>query len=257
MNDRERQRVLDEYVSRLRRELADVPAEARQELIEDVRGHVEEAWAESPRKDQAALEAILARLGSPEQLAREERERLGVSRPPVPSGPSALAVLAVVFAVLFWPIGLILAWLSDRWRTRDKVIATVPPVLGLVVLLSVGVIASAGYAAQPAVSVQQVPPAPAAEAVTPSTSSQFAWQQLLGAELAAYGLVGAPLTAALYLGLRMGPRPRRPRTVLYWVASFVVVFAFVVSLSVPVTFSGSPTSAVPTTATQIEVIPSG
>lgn len=47
MNEDERRDLIEGYLSRLARELDDIPPSARRELIEDVRNHIEEAWAAS------------------------------------------------------------------------------------------------------------------------------------------------------------------------------------------------------------------
>ncbi len=189
MNERDRQRLVDGYLRRLARELDDAPREARQELLEDVRSHIEEAWAASGQT-QADLQAILQRLGEPAALAAEEREKLGLPAPA--RSPDLLAVAAIIFTVLFWPLGLLLAWLSARWRTRDKVIATLIPPLGLALVLSVGL---AAYRSGPVVSG----PAGATGGTSP-------WLQVLGWTLALLGLF-APLAAAVFLAWRLRPRP--------------------------------------------------
>lgn len=78
MNENERRDLIEGYLERLSEELDDIPASARRELIEDVRSHIEEAWAASEDHSRAALLNILERLGEPETLAREERDRSGL-----------------------------------------------------------------------------------------------------------------------------------------------------------------------------------
>ncbi len=48
MNESERQALVERYLRELSRELGDVPASRRRELLEDVRSHIEEGWANSP-----------------------------------------------------------------------------------------------------------------------------------------------------------------------------------------------------------------
>ncbi len=76
MNEREKAELVEDYLGRLSRGLQDVHTSSRQELMEDVRRHIDEAWAESPDHSRVALLNILDRLGEPEDLIREERERL-------------------------------------------------------------------------------------------------------------------------------------------------------------------------------------
>ena len=233
---------MNDYVGRLARALGDVPAEVRRELVEDVRGYVEEAWAAAPQQDRAALLNILARLGEPEALAQEERERLGLT-PPHPAGPDLLAAAAVVFTALFWPVGVILAWLSPRWSGRDKVVATLLPVLGLLLVLLSSFAAASAYSGsvpQPAqVATVEAEGTPSATSLAPAGAERenqrpgreqvqtqedgtqegiwpvpppSVWASGLASAAAGallvYLWIGAPLTAAAYLGLRLGRRRR-------------------------------------------------
>lgn len=76
MNDREKAELTEDYLDRLSQSLRDVPTSSRQELVEDVRRHIDEAWAESPDHSRVSLLNILGRLGEPEDLAMEVREPL-------------------------------------------------------------------------------------------------------------------------------------------------------------------------------------
>lgn len=72
MNELERQRIINDYLSRLDKALAGKPASERRELIEDVRGHIEEAWESSEDRSLTTLLNILERLGPPEAFADDE-----------------------------------------------------------------------------------------------------------------------------------------------------------------------------------------
>jgi len=216
VNDRERDTVINDYLRRLSRALGDAPGEARRELLEDVRGHIDEAWASAPTRDRATLLNILARLGEPEALAREERERLGLVTPPE-GGPGLLEVAAIVLTVLFWPIGLLLAWLSPHWRALDKTLATAVAVLGLLLIVGTSFVALAAVSGQAPVMVQPVATAPVGappSAPAPVTPQENVAQAVAARGLALYGLFGAPLTAAAYLALRLRPRPHRAALLL-------------------------------------------
>lgn len=221
MNERARQRLIDRYLARLDRELADVPREARRELVEDVRGHIEEAWAASPGHDQVAIERILERLGTPEVLAREERERLGLGAPPVAQDLGLLDWAAIVLTALLTPVGLILAWLSSHWRVRDKAIATVIALAGPVLVYAVGLLAWTAYVRPAASEVIPVAAIQTTEVVavqTPVAAEQAPVSMAeirpsaapAGAVLALAALWGTPLMAAAYLVLRVRPAARRP-----------------------------------------------
>lgn len=90
-----------------------------------------------------------------------------------------LVLVAVAATAVLWPIGLLLTWASVRWCLRDKVIATILPIAGLILSL---VILPAG-----------------ARGLGLSGPAGLAWTVEVGHYA---GLVGSPLLAALYLGTR-------------------------------------------------------
>mgnify|MGYP001068756691 FL=1 len=90
-----------------------------------------------------------------------------------------LVLVAVAATAVLWPIGMLLTWASVRWSLRDKVIATILPIAGLILSL---VILPAG-----------------ARGLGLSGPAGLAWTVEVGQYA---GLVGAPLLAALYLGTR-------------------------------------------------------
>ena len=90
-----------------------------------------------------------------------------------------LVLVAVAATAVLWPIGMLLTWASDRWSLRDKVIATILPIAGLILSL---VILPAG-----------------ARGLGLSGPAGLAWTVEVGHYA---GLIGAPLLAALYLGTR-------------------------------------------------------
>ncbi len=208
MNEPEREELIEGYLGRLGKALDGAPSAARRELLEDVRGHIAEAWAAEPQQDRAALLNILERLGPPEALAREQLERLGV--PQAEGRADVLAPIAVVLTALFWPIGIVLAWISTRWRTRDKVVATALPILGLAVLLALSVPAYMAFQSAPVVT-RQIETlvdggSPGTVPLVASSSHSNLLISLLGGALSLCGLLGAPLAAAIYLAWRL----RRP-----------------------------------------------
>jgi uncharacterized membrane protein len=208
MNERERQGLIEDYLKQLGKALSDAPAASRRELLEDVRGHIAEAWARDPQQDRAALLNILERLGPPDALAREQRERLNI--PAQAERTDLLAPIAIVLTAIFWPIGIVLAWISTRWRLRDKAIATALPILGLALLLALSLPALLFFQSGPVVTRQVVTPVEGGPAtamlpVTPSGHSNVVLS-LTGAGLSLCGLFGAPLAAAIYLAWRL----RRP-----------------------------------------------
>ncbi len=90
-----------------------------------------------------------------------------------------LAAVTVGATAVLWPVGLLLTWASGRWRLVDKLVATGLILAGLIVSLLVLPAGARGFGLS-------------------------APRELAGALAAAHyaSLMGAPLAAALYLGLR-------------------------------------------------------
>src|SRR5438094_4827924 len=114
--------LIDGYLARLNAAAADLPKGARQELVDDVRAHIAEARTRETEETDAAILNILDRLGEPAAVVADARERLGL-RSMQPYRPGALEVLAVILVPFFWPVGVILLWMSPAWKMRDKLIA--------------------------------------------------------------------------------------------------------------------------------------
>jgi uncharacterized membrane protein len=123
--------LIDGYLARLRVAAADLPSSVREELIGDMRAHVAEARAREPAETDATILNIIDRLGDPEMLVAEARQR----PTPAPSTQASVApwlyrsgiieIAAIVLLPFLWVIGVILLWLSPAWKTRDKVIGSI------------------------------------------------------------------------------------------------------------------------------------
>ena len=123
--------LIDGYLARLTVAATDLSPSVREELIEDMRAHIAEARTHEPEETDATILNILDRLGDPELLAAEARQR----PTPVPSRQSSawpglfrsgiLEIGALVLLPFVWVIGVILLWLSPAWNTRDKVIGSI------------------------------------------------------------------------------------------------------------------------------------
>ncbi len=252
MNEREKSQLVGAYLKRLQQELGDIPNDARRELLDDVREHIEEAWEASAQRDRTALEGILARLGEPQDLAQEHRARLGLPEP-AQQRPGPLAIAAVVLTALFWPLGLLLAWISGCWRTRHKAIATAIPVLGLLLGLAVAFPSYTAYLHAPVVVHEAVVDAPAPAHEVPEASYEPAprvgWLEAGGIILAAYAYLGAPLTAAVYLALQLRPRTQGLLALAPVAAVTLLVAALLVAGLVPMV-SGAPRAGAPIEVTR-------
>lgn len=129
--------LVDEYLGRLDTALAGMPADRREEIVGEMRSHIAEERSRISGETDADLHNLLDRLGDPDEIALAARPPAVASKPTSRSaGP--LEILAMVLTPFIWPVGVILYWVSPRWRTRDKVIATVLPPGGYPVVLFLG-----------------------------------------------------------------------------------------------------------------------
>jgi len=159
--------LIADYLGRLRAASWPLAAGRREELQAEVSDHIDAALGEAGSRDEATIRNVLERLGPPESIAAAEagghaetvEGRVGAVLPgsaAVGSRWGAVEILAILFmtagAVLLpfvGPlVGLVFAWGSSRWTTRQKVIASVIVLVLLVapilLLMSAGVGAPGG-----------------------------------------------------------------------------------------------------------------
>jgi uncharacterized membrane protein len=213
--------MIQHYLDRVAEQLRDLPPEERAEIINDLRVHIEEAIGDPTYASEAQVRNVLDRLGDPADLAREARSRASgdaAERPPVyrriSKSPGALEVIAIVLTALFWPIGVILAWLSPRWLTRDKVIATVIPIISFLILVAAAfpalvVTGSTGTVIEPQ-EVYVSPGQPQSEIVVPPQRTESrGFVAAIGSfavvMLFLVGGFGGPFISAIYLAIRLQP----------------------------------------------------
>ena len=72
------------YLQELEAELHDLPANRRQELLDEVGEHIAAARAELDPETEAGVRTLLERLGDPADIAAEARERPPSRRRPRP-----------------------------------------------------------------------------------------------------------------------------------------------------------------------------
>jgi uncharacterized membrane protein len=225
--------IIRQYLKRVRDRLYDLPESDRAEIIGDLQAHIDDAIRESGAATEADVRNVLERLGDPETLAREARERVVNGEPSAPqlpvyrrvkTGPGALEVAAIVLTALVWPVGLLLAWISGRWRTRDKAVASIIPVVGIMLLFTFlvpvgifGMRAVQSVDSRAPIAVPAAPPAVGDSPVHVIDRSHHAYQPSLTSQLLdvagrvlamlslVFGLIGAPFISALYLALRIQP----------------------------------------------------
>jgi hypothetical protein len=137
-------KLVADYLKRLNAELPGLPRARRGELVDEISEHIAEARAGLESENEAAIRALLDRLGDPEEIAAEARERFGVAPRKVGwKEVGALVLLpigGVLIPVLGWFVGILLLWVSDAWNTRDKLIGTLVIPGGLLVPLGLGLV---------------------------------------------------------------------------------------------------------------------
>jgi hypothetical protein len=63
--------ILNQYFRRLEQALSALPAEGREQIVEDLRAHIEDALRSEPDRSEAAVLAVLDRVGDPDEIAHE------------------------------------------------------------------------------------------------------------------------------------------------------------------------------------------
>lgn len=129
--DRKSENVLRRYLGEIERELERLPRTVRREIAAEIRSHLLEEWRRCDEPTTENLLNIINSFGEPSEIAAGYLEEYsgkseGACRSEVPYPPSWLVIVLTVF---LWPVGIILAWLSPAWRTRDKLVATLIPLL--------------------------------------------------------------------------------------------------------------------------------
>jgi uncharacterized membrane protein len=141
--------LAEDYLRRLDRAAWSLPGPDRIELLAEIRAHLEAGL--SPGSTDADVRNLLDELGAPEDIvAAAQVSPDGVQAPGIPRpGPVAaespwgamevLAVLGLTVGTFVLPIigpvvGLVLAWASERWTSREKWVATALTVLPVIVL---------------------------------------------------------------------------------------------------------------------------
>jgi len=120
--------LIDAYLRRLEKELADLPTAKRHEIVDEIRSHIAGERSAMVDETDANLMNLLDRLGDPAEIAAEARSGAERRRPaPGFRRFGTLEVLALALMLLAWPVGVILLWASRAWTTREKVLGSVLP----------------------------------------------------------------------------------------------------------------------------------
>ena len=225
-------RLIDTYLTRVDQALSGLTAGERAEILDDLRAHINDALGDPTLASEADARNVLERLGDPADVAREALQRSAGTNGGSIGGqavqyepdrtPGALEVAAIILTALFWPIGVLLAWISQRWKVRDKVVATVIPAMSSIMLvgLAIGGMVAFGSQTTTVVSVvdqvQPAEPAPPAD-IEPRSPAEISdhrdtggfGARFLGVLAFLGGVIAGPFIAAIYLAIRLQPSTSR------------------------------------------------
>jgi hypothetical protein len=189
-------RLIDDYLRRLDAAAAHLQRSRREELVAEIREHIEAALREEDGADEIAVRNILERLGPPEEIV-EATEPAPTGGSGAPGRLETAALIALVVPFIGWIVGIVLVVLSRVWSRREKFIgiglALLPAILQFVWLVF----------QSSATPTSRVPvPAGSGGPVTdPSSGDSGPDAILAGFAIAIYLLAGVP--SAVYLGLRL------------------------------------------------------
>lgn len=187
--------LIEGYLARLNDLATDLPKSARRELIDDMRSHIAEARARESAETDATILNILDRLGEPGIVIADARERLGL-KAPRPYRAGLLDVATVILVPFFWPVGVILLWMSPAWHWRDKLVGTLVPPGGYMGLSVIFLAASTQGGSCSTVRDQ------AGHLLSSSCTGPAELPGILDVPLAIL-VFGSPLISAAYLALRL------------------------------------------------------
>jgi uncharacterized membrane protein len=142
-------KLVADYLGRLRAAASRLPEDRRDDLVGEIATHIAEARAAGPAEASeypAHVRNVLERLGDPEDIVRAADQPAGAfdsyasgtataaapsDRAGQGAGLGALEISAIVLLLLGgflagigWLAGVVLLWMSPRWRTGDKVLGT-------------------------------------------------------------------------------------------------------------------------------------
>ena len=96
-------KLVEDYLDRLERELADFPSARRRELVQEISEHIAEARAGLESENEAEIRNLLDRMGDPADIAAEARGQARETAPaaaPVERRSGALDVAALILLLI-------------------------------------------------------------------------------------------------------------------------------------------------------------
>ena len=96
--------LVDDYLRRLDAAASALPAHRRDELITEIRGHLQEALRQAPASNEAAVRNVLERLGPPEEIVAAATDSAPPDQLVAPfRETNGSAILSVLLGVLWLP----------------------------------------------------------------------------------------------------------------------------------------------------------
>jgi hypothetical protein len=126
-------KLIRRYLAQLDAALQGIDASRGEEILAQVRGHIERGRAGLDPDDVASVGTLLSRVGDPAAIAAEAGALpLGSRR--WDGWAPWLIIFGPVASGLGWIAGVLILWTSPTWSRREKLIATFVPPAGLVAL---------------------------------------------------------------------------------------------------------------------------
>ena len=144
----EADKLVRRYLAQLDAALQGVEASRRQEILAEVREHIDEGRSGIDPDDTASVRTLLDKVGDPAAIAAEAGAPPPGSRRWDVWAPW-LIIFGPIASGLGWIAAMLILWPSPTWSRRDKLIATLVPLAGLVALFFGLVAALGGPAACP------------------------------------------------------------------------------------------------------------
>lgn len=209
--------VVEEYLDRLVMAARVLPQDQRQELVDGIAGHISEARESGAVTDEAGLRTLLDRLGEPADIVAAAREAddpgagsgwpyptpgAPIYRPPGTERETAAVLLLTVgsfLPVLGWLVGIVLVWTSNRWKTGEKLMATLVFPGGPFLVLWSGAFYSSTESCSSSGSVG--PDGTVSNGAETCTSSGFSLPERIGIPLVALWVV-LPIVVGIVLLVR-------------------------------------------------------